>query len=233
MLGDGPDGMVGKIEYSTDLFAPDTITRMIDHFERLLDGAADDPDRPISALALLAEDEHDRLLDGWNATDTPYPGDVSAARLFEAQAARTPDAVALELGDERLTYRQVDRRANAIAHRLHELGLAPCGVVGVCLERSLALPVALLAIHKAGGAFLPLDAAYPAERLAFMLADAAPAMLLSAKPLIARLPERIRRRSSSAMMPRSALRRRGSRSARRTWRTSSTPPVRPASRRAS
>jgi amino acid adenylation domain-containing protein len=188
ILGDAPGGVAGRIEYSTDLFDAATVRRMSGHFERLLESAVADPDRPLSSLPMLGDDERRRLLLDWNATEVAYPRDACAHRLVEAQVARTPDAVAVELGDDRLTYRQLDRRANALAHRLREHGVGRGALVGVCLERSLDLPAALLAVHKAGGAFVPLDPGYPRERLAWMLEDARPVALLTARQLMAALP---------------------------------------------
>jgi amino acid adenylation domain-containing protein len=176
----GDDRIVVNWEYATDLFDAATVERMAEHYRELLEGIAADPDRPLSALPLLAGAEHRRLLMDWNATARDYPRDACVHQLFEAQADATPDAVALVYGNERLTYRELDQRANRLARRLRDLGVGPEVRVGVTLERSLELVPALLAVLKAGGAYVPLDPASPERRLALMLADARVAVLVTA-----------------------------------------------------
>jgi non-ribosomal peptide synthetase component F len=161
---------------------------MLGHFQTLLEGIALDPDRRLSALPLLSHEERNRSLMGWNATAADYPEDRSVHRLFEEQAARTPEAVALVAGPEQLTYRELDRRANRLAHHLRACGVGPDARVGVCLGRSSHLVVALLAVLKAGGAYVPLDPAYPQERLRFLLRDAQMAVLLTENRLLDGLP---------------------------------------------
>src|SRR5262249_23903719 len=141
------------------------------HWQTLLGEALADPGRRLSDLSLLGEDERRLLLD-WNATDSPPPALECLHHLVEAQVDQTPDAVALVCGEERLTYRELNRRANRLAHHLRAQDVGPDKPVGICLERSAALVEALLAILKAGGAYVPLDPAHPAERLAFLLEDA-------------------------------------------------------------
>ncbi|MGH7580839.1 MAG: non-ribosomal peptide synthetase, partial [Gemmatimonadales bacterium] len=181
-------GLTATLEYSTDLFEPATITRMLGHFEKLLEEVAADPDRRVSALPLLPQEERTRLLVGWNATAAEYAEDRPIHRLFEEQAARTPQAVALAAGAEQLTYRELDRRANRLAHHLRARGVGPDVRVGICLERSPHLIVALLGVLKAGGAYVPLDPSYPQERLRFLLRDAEVAVLLTEGRLRESLP---------------------------------------------
>jgi amino acid adenylation domain-containing protein len=188
-LWEAPHEVTGGIEYSTDLFDADTVARLAGHFRNLLEGMVADPERPLSQLPLLAPDEHRRLVVDWNATARPYPREACVHELFEAQAARTPDAPALVFGERTLSYAQLNERANRLAHRLRALGVGPDRLVGVCLERSLELPVALLAVLKAGGAYLPLDPGYPTARLAYMLADANAPVLLTQHQLRPRLPD--------------------------------------------
>ncbi len=179
-----------QIEYATDLFDAATIGRLQEHFLTLLAAAAGDPQRPVSALPLLTPAEH-RQIAGWAG---PYAGapldpDLPIHRGFELQAARTPTATALVCGSERLSYGELERRANRLAHRLRALGVEPESRVGLCLERSLEQSVAALAILKAGGAYVPLDPEHPAARLRFVLEDAGIAVLITRGELLARLPE--------------------------------------------
>ncbi|HEY0602348.1 MAG TPA: condensation domain-containing protein, partial [Herpetosiphonaceae bacterium] len=174
-----PDGLVCTFHYSTDLFAAATIERLAEHFQMLLTGIAANPEQPITLLPLLTADEHHELVVTRNATAAPYPSDRCAHQLVQDQVARTPEAVAAIFGDQQLTYAQLNDRANQLAHALQALGVGPEVRVGVCLDRSLALVVAILAIWKAGGAFVPLDPAFPPERSAFILADAQVVALLT------------------------------------------------------
>jgi amino acid adenylation domain-containing protein len=165
-------GLQGAIEYNTDLFDAATMARMARHYERLLAGAVADSEQHLSALPLLSEAERGQLLVQFNDTRRGYPQEICLHQLFEAQAAKTPEAIALMFGAEQVSYAELNRRANQLAHYLRKLGVGAEVLVGICLERSSEMVVALLAILKAGGAYLPLDPAYPQERLAFMLADA-------------------------------------------------------------
>ncbi|MDP2625480.1 MAG: amino acid adenylation domain-containing protein, partial [Candidatus Rokubacteria bacterium] len=175
-------------EYSTDLFEPPTIERMLGHYEHLLAGIVADPDQRLSELPLLTEPERHRILVDWNATRRPFPSETTLHALFEAQVARTPDAIAVVFEGQTLTYRELDYRANQLARHLRSLGVGPDTLVGVCLERCPEMFVALLGILKAGGAYLPLDPTYPPERLRFMLEDAAPAVLLARQCLADGVP---------------------------------------------
>ena len=146
-----------------------------------------DPSRPISSLPLLTAPERDQLLVAWNATETPYPQDRCLHQLFEEQAERTPEAIALVFGAQSLTYRELNARANRLAHLLRQQGVGPEVAVGLCVERSLEMVVGLLGILKAGGAYVPLDPASPIERMAFMLADCGASIVLTQQRLKARL----------------------------------------------
>ena len=171
--------------YNTDLFEATTIERMLGHYRQLLQGIVADPVQRVSQLPLLQANERRQLLVDWNDTRTPYPPEQSIPELFEAQVARTPQAVAVVFGQEQLDYAQLNARANQLAHHLRSLGVGPESRVGVCLGRSLEMVVALLGILKAGGAYVPLDPSYPAERLAFMLDDAIRVCLVLLHPAVA------------------------------------------------
>ncbi|MEW6737016.1 MAG: amino acid adenylation domain-containing protein, partial [Acidobacteriota bacterium] len=160
----------GDLFYSIDLFDASTMERMVIHYKRLLEGIVANPTQRLSDLPLLNESEHYQLLYEWNETSREYPEEC-IHRLFETQAAAYPDAVAVVYGEQQLSYRELNARANQLARHLRSLGVGLETPVGVCLERSLEMVIGLLAILKAGGAYLPLDAEYPLERLAFMIAD--------------------------------------------------------------
>ena len=183
-LTDRGENLVGFLEYSTDLFDLSTIERMAGHFQTLLQEIVADPDRPISTLPMLNEAERHQLLTEWNDTHADYPKDSCIHALFEAQVKGTPDAIAVEFEGIQLTYRELNARANQLAHYLRELGVGPKKFVGICVERSLEMVIALLGILKAGGAYVPLDPTYPKERLAFMLDDAQVSVLLTQESLI-------------------------------------------------
>nr|VFJ54101.1 MAG: amino acid adenylation domain-containing protein/thioester reductase domain-containing protein [Candidatus Kentron sp. FM] len=187
-LEEKPEGIGGYIQYSTDLFDAPTISRMIGHFRTLLEGIVANPGQRISRLPLLTEPERHRLLE-WNDTATDYPRNACIHGLFEARAETTPQAVAVVFEDQSLTYAALNQKANGLAHYLQTLGVKPGVLVGICIERSLEMVIGLLGILKAGGAYLPLDPAYPTERLGFMLEDARVPVLLTQTSLIASLPE--------------------------------------------
>ncbi|HLH25147.1 MAG TPA: amino acid adenylation domain-containing protein [Chloroflexota bacterium] len=180
--------IAGKFLYDPDLFEAETIARMVGHFQALLEGVVVDPDRPIGTLPLLSDAERQQLLVEWNATAAPYPRDVCLHDLVEQQVARTPDAVAVAFEGEGVSYRELDARANRLAHYLQRQGVGPDVLVGLCLERSVEMVVALLGVLKAGGAYLPLDPTYPHDRLAFMLDEAAPPVVLTQARLRDRVP---------------------------------------------
>ncbi len=161
----------GVIEYNADLFDSSRMARLAEHFSALLDAVVEDPEQPIAQLPLLSATERHRLLVEWNDTDSVEPPESCLHELFAAQSQLTPDAIALEFEDETLTYAELNARANQLAHYLRKFGVGPDVLVGLCLEPSLELIIGLLGILKAGGAYLPIDPAYPKERLSFMLAD--------------------------------------------------------------
>jgi amino acid adenylation domain-containing protein/non-ribosomal peptide synthase protein (TIGR01720 family) len=171
ILNEGPDGISGGVEYNADLFDESTIARMMRHFQRLLEGMVTMPDRPINALPLLTEDERTALISRWRGMPIEHT-DLCMHHLFEQQAQRTPDAIAVIQGDVQLTYRELDQRANRLAHHLRSLGIGPEKLVGISIRRSPEMLIGMLAILKAGGAYLPLDPGYPDERLQYMIEDA-------------------------------------------------------------
>ncbi len=179
-------GLIVKLEYNTDLFDEPTIDRLFGHFHTLLTAIVANPDRPLSALPLLTPIERQQL-QAWSQSDIGTVPAIGIDRLFAAQVAKNPDAVAVICGDERLTYAELDRRTNQLAHYLHKLGVGADSLVGICVDRSIETIVGLLGIIKAGGAYVPIDPNYPAERLEFILADARVSVLLTKqrlKPLL-------------------------------------------------
>ncbi|XYI02585.1 amino acid adenylation domain-containing protein [Sorangium sp. So ce1128] len=180
-------GLFATLEYSADLFDAATAERMLGHYRALLQSATADPGQRVGAMPLLAPEEREALVSAWNDTATPVE-ERCVHELFEAQVERAPDRTALVFEGERLTYGELDRRAEALARRLRARGVGPEVRVGVCLERSVELVVALLGVLKAGGAYVPLDPTYPRERLGFILADARVAVLLAQAWLVDTLP---------------------------------------------
>ncbi|MFF5211828.1 amino acid adenylation domain-containing protein [Streptosporangium sp. NPDC000396] len=178
ILTEEDGGYRGWLEYSSDLFDRETVERLAGHLGILLAAIADDPDTAVGDLPLTGPAERHRLLVGWNDTAAPYPAET-VPELVALRAAATPDAVAVADDSTALSYRELDRRANRLAHRLHELGVGPGGLVAVAVERSVSLPIALLAVLRAGAAYLPLDASHPARRLAFTLSDSGASVLLT------------------------------------------------------
>ncbi|MCK2215701.1 amino acid adenylation domain-containing protein [Actinomadura sp. ATCC 31491] len=182
------DGRGGLLVHNTDLFDRETAERLTGHLGTLLARAAARPDLPLSRLDLMTDGERRLVLETWNDTATAYPGPATLHGRFEAQAARTPDALAVRCEGRSLTYAELDAAADRIARTLRRHGVRPGSVVAVCAERSPELLPGLLGVLKAGAAYLPVDPEYPAERVAFMLADAAPAALLTQRGLRAELP---------------------------------------------
>ena len=176
------DGLEGSIAYSTDLFEPATIGRLGGHLRALLEAVAREPDQSIFAAPILTERERTQILREWNDTRVEQPA-ACAPQLFEEQAARHADDVAVVFEGRTLTYREVNERANQVAHYLLKRGVGPDALVGVCLERCPEMAIALLGVWKAGGAYVPLDPSHPPERLAFMLEDAAAKILITDEAL--------------------------------------------------
>lgn len=189
-LEESAAGLTAALEYNTGLFEAATITRMAGHFQTLLSGAVAHPGQRLADLPLLTPNERQQLLVTWNSTRRDFAGMQPAClhRLFEAQTRRTPNATALVFEDTRLTYRQLNRRANQLARYLQAKGAGPEMIVGVCMERSAEMVVALLGVLKAGAAYVPLDPDLPPERLAFMLSDTRAALLLTQQRLVNSLP---------------------------------------------
>ncbi|MFI0967599.1 non-ribosomal peptide synthase/polyketide synthase [Streptomyces sp. NPDC021080] len=178
-----PAGIVGAVEYATDLFDRSTVAALAGRWTRLLEAVTADPDRSIGRIELLDADERHRLLEQGNATARAVDA-VPVPQAFAAQVAATPDAVALVCGDSELTYRQLDARANRFAHALIARGVGPEQTVAVALPRSVESVVAVLGVLKAGAAYLPVDPAYPAARIAYMLDDAQPALMVDDPALV-------------------------------------------------
>jgi amino acid adenylation domain-containing protein len=184
------EGLSGALNYNTDLYDAESISQMLHHFQHLLSSAVNDPAQAISTLPLLSSTERNQLLYGWNETAREFPQhNLCLHQLFEAQVEQTPDSIALVFEDEHLSYRQLDQCANQLAHLLHRHGIRPESLVALLIERSTEMVIALLAILKAGAAYVPLDPDYPHERLSFMLQDAGVSLVLTQEALLERLPD--------------------------------------------
>jgi amino acid adenylation domain-containing protein len=179
----GPGDLALAVEYAADLYDPTTAARLLGHLQALLAAAVADPGTRLSTLELLTEAERAQLLREWNDRRADSPASLTLDRRLALQAARTPDALALVFEGRRLTWRELDERCSRLARHLRRQGVGPESIVALLLDRSVELVVAILGVLRAGGAYLPLDPAYPPERLAFMLRDARPALLLSMRGL--------------------------------------------------
>ncbi|MBD2355223.1 amino acid adenylation domain-containing protein [Tolypothrix sp. FACHB-123] len=186
-MAETEQGLAGTIEYSTDLFHASTIERMLGHFQVLLAAIVAKPEQSLADLPLLTIAEQQQLLVEWNNTEVVYPTEKCIHELFEQQVEKTPDAIAVEFENQQLTYKELNNKANQLAHYLQKLGVKPEVLVGICVERSLEMAIAILATLKAGGAYVPLDPTYPKERLAFMLEDAQISVLLFQQHLVEQL----------------------------------------------
>ncbi|MCP5046322.1 MAG: amino acid adenylation domain-containing protein, partial [bacterium] len=182
------DGFGCNWEYNTDLFRPDTITRMNGHFQVLLEGILDNPEQPVCQLPLLTEAEKQQFLD-WNHPVSGLTSSQTIVDLFEAQVEKTPGNMAVVFEEQTLSYRELNTRSNRLAHYLSELGVGPEILVGICVPRSLEMAIGVLAILKAGGAYVPLDPYYPPARLQFMIEDSSMPVLLTQSHLTKTLPE--------------------------------------------
>ncbi|NVZ39569.1 amino acid adenylation domain-containing protein, partial [Pseudomonas sp. 21615526] len=180
------DGIAAALTYATDLFDALTIERLARHWQTLLQGIVEQPHARVGELPLLDVAEREQMVQDWNATSQPFGG--LTHQVIAAQAERTPDAVALVCEQQQLTYRQLNQRANHLAHRLINMGVGPDALVGIAVERSVEMVVGLLAILKAGGAYVPLDTQYPADRLAYMLQDSGAQWLLTQAAVRDQLP---------------------------------------------
>src|SRR6185503_13007857 len=173
--------------YNTELFEPVSARRWLARLERLIEAAAANPDQRISDLPTVPESERLQVLREWNATDVPFPLDQDYTGLFEAQAAAHPNVPAVHYQNKEWTYAELNDRANRVAHFLRHLDIGPEKLVGICMDRSLEMAAALLGVLKSGAAYLPLDPAYPQERLDYMIADSGTPVLLTQRHLFSRL----------------------------------------------
>ncbi|MEW6737661.1 MAG: amino acid adenylation domain-containing protein, partial [Acidobacteriota bacterium] len=197
-MAETEQGLLAEVVYNIDLFDTVTIARMLKHLENLFTAITINPRQRISDLPILSETERHQLLVEWNDTAVDYPQDKCIHQLFEEQVERTPDAIALVYEQEQLTYQQLNQRANQLAHYLRREGVGPEVLVGICLERCIDMVVSILAVLKAGGAYLPIDPHYPAERIAYMLSDSQAHLLLRQEQIVGLKPgERIGQRMDS------------------------------------
>ncbi len=185
-MAETPSGLIGVLEYNTDIFDVDTITALVEHFCTLLKEIVANPGKSLSEFSLLTPAERQQLLVEWNDTQVDYSYQC-IHQLFEAQVEQTPDAIAVVFADEQLTYRELNTRANQLAHHLHLLGVGPEVMVGLYFERSLEILLGILGILKAGGAYVPLDPSYPPERLAATVEAVKPIVLLTQQRLAGKL----------------------------------------------
>ncbi len=201
IMAEAQGSLGASMTFNTDLFNPETIERMLSHFETLLEGIVADPSQPVSLLPLLTDTERNQLLFGFNQTEELIWPDINREtrqaglcvhRIFESQVLRTPNAKAVIFHDGQsetfLTYAELNRRANRLAHYLQALGVGPDTIVGLYVERSLEMIVGMLAVMKAGGAYLPMDPVFPTDRLAFMIQDARLKVMLTQSHLVEKLP---------------------------------------------
>ena len=186
-LEEWPTGLYGYVSYATDLFDRATIERLVVHYKTLLTGIVSNPCQPLWSLPLLTQPERHQLLQEWNSTHTAYPQEC-VHTLFEAQAVRAPEAIAVVWGEQKISYQELNVRANQVARYLRRQGVGPEIRVGLCVERSIEMVVGMLGILKAGGAYVPLDPEYPAERLRWMLKDAGTSVLLGQEGVLSQLP---------------------------------------------
>src|SRR5579862_2079563 len=187
-LDERQDEILARFHYSTDLFDPTTITRMAEHWMNLVAGAVSDPGLRVSQLPLLFEAEKNQLVIGWNQTQAKHPKHGGIHHLFNAQCECTPDAVALSEGRRLLTFSELQQQSNRLAHYLQKKGVGRGTRVALCVERSLEMIVALLAVLKTGAAYVPLDPSFPEDRLAFMLEDTEPTLLVSQSSILKKVP---------------------------------------------
>ena len=182
-------GLVANWEYNSDLFEDATITRMLGHFENILTSVLANPQQQVNQINLLTAAERNQLLLKWNDTKVDYHQNKCIHQLFEEQVNKTPDAIAVIFENQKLTYQELNQKANQLAHYLQQLGVKPETLVGICVERSLEMVIGLLGILKAGGAYVPIDPNYPTERIAYMLSDSNAQLLLTQSSLLADFTE--------------------------------------------
>ena len=182
------DGLALALEYNTDLFEAETAQRILRHYRNMLDRILANPKEKIAYLDYMDAEEKQRMLTDWNQTQTPFEREATVQRVFEALAGQSPQAVALQFGDEQLTYARLNERANQLAHHLIKRGVQKDEIVGISLPRSIDAPVSILAILKAGGAFLSIDPTYPKERIAYMVEDSGLKTIITQSALAEALP---------------------------------------------
>ncbi|MEO0686482.1 MAG: AMP-binding protein, partial [Cyanobacteria bacterium J06649_11] len=182
------EGLLAVVEYSTDLFNQDTVARMLGHYQVLLKGIINNPQQRLSELPILTETERQQLLVDWNNTYTKYPLQQGIHQLFEKQVEKTPDNIVVEFESEKLTYQELNNKANQLAYYLRNQGVKPDMLVGICVERNPLMLIGLLGILKAGGAYVPIDAKLPSSRIAFMLGDSQVSILLTQEKILSQLP---------------------------------------------
>ncbi|MFA6010978.1 MAG: amino acid adenylation domain-containing protein [Desulfobacteraceae bacterium] len=175
------DELRGVFEYSDEIFKDETIQRMVDHFQTLLQSMVENPTLPIQKIGLLTEPEKRLMLIDWNENHLDYPGDVCIHDMFDMQAEKTPDAVAIVHNHDRMSFNELKQRSNQLAIELIQMGVEPDVLVGICVERSMDMIVGMLAVLKAGGAYVPLDPGYPVERLKFMMSDSCSRVIITQK----------------------------------------------------
>ncbi|WP_269516742.1 non-ribosomal peptide synthetase [Candidatus Odyssella acanthamoebae] len=178
----------GSFEYAIDLFKLETIERMQRHFQNLLEEIVENPDKNLAQLEMLAAEEKHQLINTWNATQRDYPEDKTIHQQFETQLLKTPNNIAVIFEGQELTYQELNKRANQLAHYLREQGVKPDALVAIACERSLEMIIGILAILKAGGAYVPIDPSYPQDRIQFMLEDTKASMILTQQDVLKRLP---------------------------------------------
>ncbi|WP_293158417.1 non-ribosomal peptide synthetase [Okeania sp. SIO2C9] len=176
-------------KYNSDVLAAETVSQIAEHFQNLLTAIVENPQTEVDKLPILSEREKQQILVEWNNTKTDYPQSKCIHELFEEQVEKTPDAVAVVFAEEKLTYSQLNIKANQLAQYLQKLGAKPETHLGICAERSLEMVVGILGILKAGAAYVPLDSSYPSERLAYMISDAQVSVLLTQESLVTSLPK--------------------------------------------
>ena len=191
IMAETEQGLVGSLEYNADLFEAATVNRLAEHYRRLLEGLIANPEARIAEMPMISAEESRQVLVEWNQTAAPFPAGLCIHDLFLEQVAARPEAVALVCGEEALSYAELNRRANQVARHLRYLGIGPESLVGLMVERSIRMVIGMLGILKAGGGYLPLDPAYPQERLAFMLQDAPVKALLTEQRWLATIPPHV------------------------------------------
>ena len=184
-----PDGLLATLEYNKALFDSSTITRMVEHFHKLMEEIVANPDQSITLLPLMREEEEQLLITEWNRTEVPYSREKCVHEMIEEMVSKAPDSIALIVGEQRVTYGELNRQANQLAHYLRKQGVGPEVLVGICAERTVEMMIGLLAILKAGGAYVPIDPAYPAERIAYIIGHSQIPVLLTQEHLLPTLPE--------------------------------------------